>query len=111
VSESEANDGDGEGEGEAEDVEYEAGDANTVRGATVARVLEYLAKQLVDEPEGVVIDSTDRGHSVTYSITVAPDDMGKIIGKRGRVVQSIRTVVRAAGAREGIEVNVDVVDD
>ncbi len=41
---------------------------------------------------------------------VAPDDMGKVIGKRGRVAQSIRTVVRAAGAREGISVNVDIVD-
>ncbi len=51
-----------------------------------------------------------RAGGVTLRLHVAPDDMGKVIGKRGRVAQAIRTVVRAAGAREGVEATVDIVD-
>ena len=53
---------------------------------------------------------TSGGGRVDLRLHVAPDDMGKIIGKRGRVAQAIRTVVRAAGAREGVEASVDIVD-
>jgi uncharacterized protein len=74
-------------------------------------VLEFLAKSIVDDADGVVIavDEGRRG-DVRLSLRVATDDMGKVIGRRGRVAQAIRTVVRAAGAREGIEVGVDIVD-
>ncbi len=92
------------------DVEYEEGDANRVEGATASRVLEYVARQLVDEPEAVVVESEQGRRGVMLRLHVAPDDMGKVIGKRGRVAQSIRTLVRAAGAREGVEANVDIVD-
>ncbi len=92
------------------DVEYEAGDANRASGALAGRVLEYVARQIVDDPDAVVIESGgDRGR-VDLRLHVAPDDMGKVIGKRGRVAQAIRTVVRAAGAREGVEATVDIVD-
>ena len=92
------------------DVEYEAGDANRASGALAGRVLEYVARQIVDDPDAVVIESgSDRGR-VDLRLHVAPDDMGKVIGKRGRVAQAIRTVVRAAGAREGVEATVDIVD-
>ncbi len=57
----------------------------------------------------VDLDEGRRG-DVRLSLHVAPDDMGKVIGRRGRVAQAIRTVVRAAGAREGVEVSVDIVD-
>jgi predicted RNA-binding protein YlqC (UPF0109 family) len=92
------------------DVEYEDGDANQVVGGTASRVLEYVAKQIVDDPESVVIEPTQDRRGVTLRLHVAPDDMGKIIGKRGRVAQAIRTLVRATGAREGVEANVDIVD-
>jgi uncharacterized protein len=73
-------------------------------------VLEYLANAIVDEPDGVVVEVSERRNGVELSLHVAPDDMGKIIGRRGRVAQAIRTVVRAAGAKEGIEAQVEIVD-
>jgi predicted RNA-binding protein YlqC (UPF0109 family) len=82
-----------------------------VRGAMARDVLEFVAKSIVDEPDQVVIEMEDgRRGDVRLSLRVAPDDMGKVIGRRGRVAQAIRAVVRAAGAREGIEVGVDIVD-
>ena len=73
-------------------------------------MLEYVAKSIVDDPESVVINTDERGSAVTLRLHVAPDDMGKVIGKRGRVAQAIRTVVRAAGAKEGVDAIVDIVD-
>lgn len=74
-------------------------------------VLEFLAKSIVDDPDGVVVDMDEgRRGDVRLSLRVSQDDMGKVIGRRGRVAQAIRTVVRAAGAREGLEAGVDIVD-
>lgn len=93
-----------------EAAEYEAGDENTVTGATARAVLEYVARQIVDEPDSVVVEVDEGRGRVDLRLHVAPDDMGKIIGKRGRVAQAVRSIVRAAGAREGIDANVDIVD-
>ena len=92
------------------DTSYEAGDANTVRGALPKAVLEYVAKAIVDDPDAVEVDADEGRRGVELSLHVSPDDMGKVIGKRGRVAQAIRSVVRAAGAAEGVETNVDIVD-
>ncbi|MBO0692721.1 MAG: KH domain-containing protein [Acidimicrobiaceae bacterium] len=73
-------------------------------------VLSYLATQIVDDPEQVSIEPSRSRTGVKLSLHVSPDDMGKVIGRRGRVAQSIRTVVRAAGAAEGLDVLVDIVD-
>ncbi len=87
------------------------GAGNRVVGGEAKSVLEYMARQIVDEPDAVVIDPDQRGPDrVDLRLHVAPDDMGKIIGRRGRVAQAIRTVVRAVGAREGVETTVDIVD-
>jgi predicted RNA-binding protein YlqC (UPF0109 family) len=80
------------------------------RGSVAIGVLEYVAGQIVDDPSAIRVDVEEGRGGVTLRLHVAPDDMGKVIGKRGRVAQSIRTLVRAAGAREGIGVNVDIVD-
>ena len=85
-------------------------DANQAASGRPKAVLEYLAKSIVDDPSGVSIEAEERARSVTLRLHVAPDDMGKVIGKRGRVAQAIRTVVRAAGAKDGIDANVDIVD-
>jgi uncharacterized protein len=91
-------------------------DDGTTRGAAPAKgsgavtVLEYLASQIVDDPAAVRVESERGPGGIALRLHVAPDDMGKVIGKRGRVAQSIRTLVRAAGAREGIGVTVDIVD-
>ena len=92
------------------DTSYEAGDANAVRGALPKAVLEYVAKAIVDDPDAVEVDADEGRRGVELSLHVSPDDMGKVIGKRGRVAQAIRSVVRAAGAAEGVETNVDIVD-
>jgi predicted RNA-binding protein YlqC (UPF0109 family) len=102
-------DDDEDDEFEDED-EDEGDDFNRVVGATSKQVLEYLARAIVDEPDAVEVDVSERRGGVMLSLHVAPDDMGKVIGRRGRVAQAIRTVVRAAGASEGIEASVDIVD-
>ncbi len=96
---------------ESLDSELDDDVGNRVVGALPRNVLEYVARQIVDEPDAVVIELDEAGRNrVDLRLHVAPDDMGKIIGRRGRVAQAIRTVVRAAGAREGVETSVDIVD-
>lgn len=73
-------------------------------------VLSYLATNMVDDAEQVAIETSPQRGGVKLSLHVAPDDMGKVIGRRGRIAQSIRSVVRAAGASEGVDVTVDIVD-
>jgi predicted RNA-binding protein YlqC (UPF0109 family) len=67
-------------------------------------------RNLVDDPDAIAVDTSETRHGVKLSIQVAPGDMGKVIGRRGRVAQSIRSVVRAAGAKDGVDVVVDIVD-
>ena len=84
---------------------------NRLVGAIPRAVLEYLAKAIVEDPDAVVIEMDDqRRGTVNLRLHVAPSDMGRVIGRRGRVAEAIRTVVRAAGAREGVEARVDIVD-
>ena len=90
---------------EAEDLDT----GNLVPAATARAVLEYLVGSLVDDPDSVEVD-VDEGRVVALRVRVAPDDMGRVIGRRGRIANAIRTVVRAAAARDGAEVDVDFVD-
>lgn len=85
-------------------------DEDEVDGGRAKAVLLFLAKQLVDAPESVAVSTGETRHGIKLSLHVASDDMGKVIGRRGRVAQSIRSVVRAAGARDGLDVIVDIVD-
>jgi len=86
-------------------------DLNRVSGGMAAAVLEHLARSIVDDPDSVVIDVSEGRSGIRISLHVAASDMGRVIGKRGRVAQAIRTLVRAAAAREGTEAAVDIVDD
>ncbi len=90
---------------EAEDVDT----GNLVPAASARAVLEYLVESLVDDPDSVSID-VDEGRVVALRVRVAPDDMGRVIGRRGRIANAIRTVVRAAAAKDGVEADVDFVD-
>ena len=74
-------------------------------------VLEYVARSLVDEPDAVEVNEVEGDGSVLLQLRVAPDDMGKVIGKRGRTVKAIRSVVRAAGSRQGISTMVEIVEE
>lgn len=74
-------------------------------------LVEYLVKALVDKPEEVNISQTE-GESVTViEIRVAPDDAGKVIGKDGRIANAIRTVVKAAGAKNKKRVTVEIMTE
>jgi hypothetical protein len=77
----------------------------------VREVLEYVARSLVDEPDAVEVTEVEGDGSVLLQLRVAPDDMGKVIGKRGRTVKAIRSVVRAAGSRQGISTMVEIVEE
>ncbi len=77
---------------------------------TATAVLEYLARSLADEPDAVSVEVTERGGRVILSLSVSPDDMGRVIGRRGRTAQALRALVGAAGARDGVTTSVDIVD-
>jgi predicted RNA-binding protein YlqC (UPF0109 family) len=80
-------------------------------GGTPLAVLTYLARSLSNDPEAVVIDTEARRGGIRLSLHVAPDDMGRVIGRRGRTAQAIRTLVNVAGAKDGVQASVDIVDD
>ena len=85
-------------------------DANTIPAATATRVLEYLTRQLVDDPDAVAVEVEEGRNRMVLNVRVAPGDMGRVIGKRGRVANAIRTLVRAAAVRDGAEVDVEFLD-
>ena len=85
-------------------------DGNVIPAATARAVLDYLARSVVEDPDAVEIDVADRKGGVSLTVYVAPDDMGRVIGKRGRVANAIRTVVRAAAVRDDVEVDVEFGD-
>ena len=67
----------------------------------MAELLEYLARQLVDEPDAVRVERVEEADAVVLRLHVAQDDLGKVIGKGGRIARSLRTLVRASGAKAG----------
>ncbi len=72
-------------------------------------LLTTIVRPLVDDPDAISIDQQDLGHTVILKLHVAPEDMGKVIGKQGRRAQAIRTIVKAKGIRQGKKVVVDIV--
>ncbi|MGH2654571.1 MAG: KH domain-containing protein [Actinomycetota bacterium] len=74
-------------------------------------VLEYVARAIVDEPDAVEVTEVEGERSLILQLRVAPDDMGKVIGKRGRTVRAIRSLVRAASTREDVPPLVEIVED
>jgi uncharacterized protein len=71
-------------------------------------LVEVIASALVDNPSEVVVTETETDEGIVLSLTVAPDDMGKVIGKQGRIAKAIRTVVRAAGSKGDKKIMVDI---
>ena len=72
-------------------------------------LVEVIAKALVDNPEEVVVTETTEGKSVKVELHVAANDMGKVIGKQGRIAKAIRTVVKAASLGDKTKVDVDII--
>jgi len=73
-------------------------------------LIEYIAKSLVENPDQVEITELRNGNRVRLELHVAKEDMGRIIGKNGRVANSIRTLLRVAAEREGLQAVLDVVE-
>ncbi len=71
-------------------------------------LVEVIAKALVEHPEEVVVTEKQEGKNIRLQLHVAPSDMGKVIGKQGRIAKAIRSVVKAASSREDYRVDVDI---
>jgi predicted RNA-binding protein YlqC (UPF0109 family) len=84
--------------------------ANSAPAPTAAAVLGHIVRSIVDDPDAVRVDVTEGRHRVRLEASVAPGDLGRVIGRRGRTAQSIRTLVRAAANRDGVEVDIEFLD-
>lgn len=73
-------------------------------------LVEVIAKALVDDPESVVVNEREEKKTTVLEVRVAESDMGKVIGKQGRIAKAIRSVVKAAAAKEDRKVIVDIMD-
>jgi predicted RNA-binding protein YlqC (UPF0109 family) len=76
--------------------------------ADTARLVDFLVKSLVDDPDSVTIVRTETASGELYEVTVAADDVGKVIGRSGRIIKALRTIVRAAGSADDRHVDVEV---
>ena len=77
---------------------------------TATAVLTHVVRSVVDDADAVHVDAVEGRNRLKLEVKVGPGDLGRVIGRRGRTAQSIRTVVRAAATRDGVEVDVDFVD-
>ncbi len=84
--------------------------ANQIPAPVATAVLTHVVRSLVDDPDSVRVHPVEGRHRLKLEVTVGPGDLGRVIGRRGRTAQSIRTVVRAAATRDGVEIDVDFVD-
>ncbi len=78
------------------------------RQADTETLVRYLVSSLVENPDNVSIARKESGSTVTFEVSVDADDVGKVIGRQGRIIKAIRTVVRAAASVNGDQVDVDV---
>ena len=81
-----------------------------VDAAVATAVLAHVVRSIVDNPDAVRVEGTNARNRVRLEVQVGPGDLGRVIGRRGRTAQSIRSVVRAAATRDGVDVDVDFVD-
>ena len=73
------------------------------------KIIEVIAKALVNNPEQVVVNEKNDSNIIVYELSVASEDMGKVIGKQGRIAKALRTVVKAAATRENKKVTVEII--
>jgi predicted RNA-binding protein YlqC (UPF0109 family) len=94
-------------------VQAESGAASATQESpapTATAVLTHVVRSIVDDADAVRVDAVEGRNRLKLEVKVGPGDLGRVIGRRGRTAQSIRTVVRAAATRDGVEVDVDFVD-
>ena len=87
-----------------------AAEVQPVLAPTATAVLTHVVRSIVDDPSLVIVDGAESRGRVRLEVRVGPGDLGRVIGRRGRTAQSIRTVVRAAATRDDVEVDVDFAD-
>ena len=76
----------------------------------MGELLAYLARELVDDPEAVRVEEEEREDALVLVLHVAPDDVGKVIGRQGRIARALRTLVRASGARDDRRIVLEIAD-
>ena len=76
----------------------------------MAEIVEYLARRLVDAPDAVRVEQVDREDATVLQLWVAPDDVGKVIGRQGRIARALRTVVRASAARDERRIMLEIME-
>jgi uncharacterized protein len=76
----------------------------------MAELLAYLARELVDEPDAVRVETEERDDAVVLLLHVAPDDVGKVIGRSGRIARALRAVLRASAVRDERRVLLEIVE-
>ena len=81
-----------------------------LEGNSMKDLLLYIARNLVENPDAVSVTEVEKEGELTLQLRVAPEDMGKVIGRQGRIAKEIRTVVRSYAQRTGVKVSVDIVD-
>ena len=85
--------------------------AHLVPAPVATAVLDHVVRSIVDNPEAVKVEGFPDGDKILLEVRVGEGDLGRVIGRRGRTAMSIRAVVRAAAVRDGVEIDVDFVDD
>ncbi len=73
--------------------------------------VEYVVKGLVDQPDAVTVTPAEHGGQTVYELRLAPDDVGKIIGRKGATIQAIRALVQVGSAKQGKRATVEIVED
>jgi uncharacterized protein len=74
----------------------------------LTELVAFLARKLVDQPQAVRVEQEERDDVLVVRLHVAPDDVGKVVGKQGRIARALRTIVRAGGVREGRRVLLEI---
>ena len=98
-------------EGYDDDYEDEIGaEGNRIVGGRARAVVEFVTRNLAEEPDAVDVELEERRGEIVLLVHASPSDMGRLIGRRGRVVQALRQLTRAAGAAEGVRATVDVAE-
>lgn len=95
-----------------EDFEDEiGGEGNRIVGARARAVVEHVTRNLAEDPDAIEVDVEERrSGDVALLVHANPDDMGRLIGRRGRVIQALRQLVRAAGSADGVRASVDIAE-
>jgi len=85
-------------------------DVDATEGLVLKELLDYLARSLVDTPDEVHVEATETETTVVLELSVAKDDVGKVIGKQGRIARALRTIIKASAVRDGKRAIVEIVD-